>query len=342
MAFELVRRVVAARAVRRAHEQIDFLLVEDVAVDLQADVAHDDDTPLAARHVHRQIDHGVGFRRRRHDGLVGAVAARDVADQSPERVGIARPVPHAERLRARDATAIEIETDHVAPGSTQQLRRDLADHPEAEHADALAELRRGAADALHGDRAERRRCRDLRVAARRHAADEIARHVDVVGVVGLPGAGARDQVAGGEIGDAVANGHDFAGSRISNRPPLDIAVAGGHRGLRSDGGRNRQSPQLPARDPHDPVHRLARIAGAGAREMAHPRPVREAALDGGRIGRGDDCGSQRRDLGANADGRIVNAHEDAAARYDGTRHTRDDGAARVQKNLPHQIRAAKN
>ena len=121
---------------------------------------------------------------------VRAVPAGQVANQRLERVRVARACVQAERERASDAFGVEVEADDAASCRLQQLRRDLTDEPQTDDADALAELRRGPPDALQRDGADGRRRRVLQLAARRHAADEIARHAHVVRVVRLPRAGA--------------------------------------------------------------------------------------------------------------------------------------------------------
>ena len=103
VALDFVRGVVAAGPVRRAHQQIDFLAVENLALDLQADVADDDDGPLGARDFHREVDDGVRLGGRRNQRLVGAASARHVAHERLQLVGRARALLHTERLRAIDA-----------------------------------------------------------------------------------------------------------------------------------------------------------------------------------------------------------------------------------------------
>ena len=59
---------------------------------------------------------------------------------------------------------------------------------------------------------------EIHRAVRRNAADEIALHRHVVGVVRLTGARARHEIAGGEVVDALADRDDFAGRANSRRP----------------------------------------------------------------------------------------------------------------------------
>ena len=138
------------------------------------------------------------------------MAAGHVADQRLEGVGVAGAGVEAERERPLDARGLEIQTDHPAPRGLEQLHGDLADEAEADHADALAQLRRRATHALQRDGADGRRRGLLQIAPGRDAAHQISRHVDVFRVRRLPGPGGRHQIAGREIGDAVADRHDFA------------------------------------------------------------------------------------------------------------------------------------
>ena len=127
MAFDLVGRIVTAGAVRRAHEQVDLFAIEHLALDLQPDVADNHHGPFRPRDLHREIDHGVRFRRSGDECPVGAATARGIADDGLQRIGIARAVLHAEATRAADARGIEVEADHIAAGGAQQLRSNLTD-----------------------------------------------------------------------------------------------------------------------------------------------------------------------------------------------------------------------
>src|SRR5947207_2796180 len=97
----------SARSVRRAHQQVDLLAVELLALDLQPDVADDDDRALRARHLHGEIDDGRRLRGSGDQRAVGAAAAGRIAYCGLERVAVTGPSAHAERERARDARRIE-------------------------------------------------------------------------------------------------------------------------------------------------------------------------------------------------------------------------------------------
>ena len=59
----------------------------------------------------------------------------------------------------------------------------------------------------------------------RHAAHQVSLHRDPIGVIGLAGAGAGDQIARREIGDAFADGNHFAGRGVADAPSLRIELA---------------------------------------------------------------------------------------------------------------------
>ncbi len=152
--------------------------------------------------------------------------------------------------RALDALRIEIEAEHPAAVGLQQLHRDLADQAETDHGDDVAELRRRAAHALQRDRADRRRRGRAQRHAGRNAADQVALHDDPVGVIGLAGARAGDQIAGREIGDAFTDGDHFAGRGIADAPALRVQLA-----------RRQPAGQSPALIVHvDRVERQPRLA----------------------------------------------------------------------------------
>ena len=86
--LDLVRGVVPAGPIRRAHQQIDFLAVEDLALHFQPDVADDDDRAFRARHVHREVHDGARLRGGSDQSPVGAATCRHVTHQRLERVGV--------------------------------------------------------------------------------------------------------------------------------------------------------------------------------------------------------------------------------------------------------------
>ena len=143
-----------------------------------------------------------------------------VANQRLERFRHrSRPASRPSAARALDALRIEIEADDVAAGGLQQLRGDLPDQAEAEDGDALAELRRGAADALQRDGADRGRRRERSTRQPGGTRQTRLRLTDhVVGVVRLAGAGAGHQIAGRKIGDPVADRRRLRRPLSSRRP----------------------------------------------------------------------------------------------------------------------------
>ena len=181
--------------------------------------------PFGACDLHGEIHDRVRLGRGGDERAVGAAPAGRVADQRLEGVGIARAGVHAEAARALDASRIEIEADDIAAGRAQQLRRDLADQSEAEDGDPLAELRRRPAHPCIAIAPTVVDAASVHRTARRNTADEIALHADVVGVIGLAGAGARDQIAGREIVDARADADDLARRRIAGIPSLRVELA---------------------------------------------------------------------------------------------------------------------
>ena len=227
MALDLVGGIVPARPVGRAHQEIDFLPIERVALDLQPNVADDDDRALGAGDVHREVHDRMRFRRSRDDGAICSPTAGHVAYHGFQRVGIARALCHPQCPRPIDASRVEIEPNHVATRAAQELRGDLADEAEPQDHHPFAELRRGPAHALKRDCPDRRGRREVHGATRRNAADKIALHGDVLGVVRLTGAGARHEIAGCQIGDAIADADNLAGSRIPDPPSLRVELVHG-------------------------------------------------------------------------------------------------------------------
>src|SRR5262249_50627811 len=114
VAVHFVRRVVAAGSVRRAHQEIDLLPVEHVALHLQADVADNDYDAFGPRDLHRQVDHGVGLGCGGDEGTIDTASAGGIAYQRLQRIGIAGAIREPSARRALDAFGIEIEADYVA------------------------------------------------------------------------------------------------------------------------------------------------------------------------------------------------------------------------------------
>src|SRR6185436_8170297 len=80
-----------------------------------------------------------------------------------------------------------------------------------------------------------------------------------------------------------------------------------------------------------------RIAQAGLEIVTRERRVLDASLDGAAVGRLLRRRAQRRDLGADADERVLHANEDGAAVDDGARHARHHYAAAVHQKLSHRV-----
>src|SRR5205809_509218 len=114
-----------------------------------------------------------------------------------------------QRAYAVDACSVEIQADHATARGLEELHRDLPDQTETDHRDAIPELRPCPPKPLQCDSAEGRRRGVLEVAPRRHPADQVARHYDVVGVIGLAGAGRGDTIADSEIGDTLTHRDDL-------------------------------------------------------------------------------------------------------------------------------------
>ena len=142
---------------------------------------------------------------------IRTAAAGRVTNDRFELLGIARPVFHPQAARAVHSSGIQIEADDVAARRAQQLRGQLPDEAQTEHGDSLADLRRRPADALQRNGADRRRRRETHGAQGRNAAHEIAFDRHVIGMVCLPRARARHEIARRQIIDSVADRDDFAG-----------------------------------------------------------------------------------------------------------------------------------
>ncbi len=119
--------------------------------------------------------------------------------------------------RELGARRVRVEAEHAAAVGAQQLHRELPDQAEAEHRDALAERRRRLAHALQRDRADRGEARRLHRDAVGNPRDQVARHVVVVGVVRVAGAGAGDAIADAVLGDLLAHLDHHAGARVAER-----------------------------------------------------------------------------------------------------------------------------
>src|SRR5205814_4255110 len=130
-------------------------------LDSEADVPDDDHGALRTRDIHREIDDDVRFRRSGDNRTIGAEPARQIAHDRFQFIWIARPGVQSEVARAADARRVEIVANDAAPRSLQQLRRELADQTQADDGDTLAKLWTRPANALHRNRAKRRRSRVL-------------------------------------------------------------------------------------------------------------------------------------------------------------------------------------
>ena len=239
--------------------------------------------PFGARQLHREVDDGVRLGRGRHQRAVRAVAAGQIADQ--------RLAPRRHRSRRRRDRAPSARSTRAASRSRPITRQPAAlssctviwpMRPRPTTHDALAELRRGAPDALQRDRADGRRRGLLQVAAGRDAADEIARDVDVVRVIRLARAGGRDQIAGREIGDARRRPRRLR-RRPNSRSPSP-ARSDRTRPARPPPRRRRDARLARARQPalghlRQPPRGLARIAQAGAEVVSGEPRALEVALD---------------------------------------------------------------
>ena len=130
----------------------------------------------------------------------------------------------AKRASSCDTFGVQIEADHLTTRRTQQLSGDLADETEADHRDALAQLRAGSSYTLQRDRADGRRGGEIDRAPGRHATHKVSFHADEIGVVRLPRARARHQIAGRQIADAFTHGDHFARRGIADVPSLRIQL----------------------------------------------------------------------------------------------------------------------
>ena len=95
----LVRRVVAARAVRGGDQDVGLALVQRLAVEVEADVADGNDLALAPQHAHGLVDEVAALRRGRDHDCVGSGAVRP-----------GRGLPRPPRSGLSDALGAELAT----------------------------------------------------------------------------------------------------------------------------------------------------------------------------------------------------------------------------------------
>ncbi len=105
LALELVDVVVAAGAVRGRDQEVELLLVHVGALEVEADVADEDDAALLAARLHRLADDLVALGRGGDQDGVGAEAVGQLVDAAREVLARADPVRHA-RARAPSRSAV--------------------------------------------------------------------------------------------------------------------------------------------------------------------------------------------------------------------------------------------
>ena len=304
-ALLFVSRVVAAGAVGRAHEQVDFLPVEVRALRFEADVAHDDHPRSSPCHFHGEIEDGVGLGGGGDEHRVDTLTLGQVADQLPETFGVRASIGKAQRHRALHPVGGQIEAHHRASGGLQELRGQLADEAKTDDRDALAQFRSRPSHALEGDGPDRGGGSLHEVDALRDADHEVSGHAHELGVVGKARAAGRDLVPDREIFDSRTQAHDFAGHRVADVEADVVDVARGRGfgpvdGLRFDGFERGAARDLLGRDHHR--ERGRGVAGDdegvvdGARpEFARAEPPHSA------LGERPDLKAPVRDLAAYPD-----------------------------------------
>ena len=121
--------------------------------------------------------------------------------------------------RARpDAALVEIDADHTAAVRAQELHGQLAEDPEADDDERLAERRDGPADALEGDRAQASPCSPPGIPGSSGIGHrQVARNANDLGVVRGLRAGARNAIADLEISHPLADLDHGAGRRVPGR-----------------------------------------------------------------------------------------------------------------------------
>ena len=269
---DLVCGIVTSGAVRRAHQQVDLFPIEHFAFDLQSDVADDDDGAFGACHLHREVHDGVRLGGGGDERPIHAPPAGRIADHRLEALGIARAVLHAQAARAIHSSGIQIEADDVAAGRAQELRGNLPDEAQTEHRDSFPELRRRPAHALERNGADRRRRPEAHGAKRRNAAHEIAFDRHVVGMVCLPRARARHEIARRQVVDSLADRDDFAGGRIADAPSLFAELA-----------RRQAADSLRRRADVDRFERHTGSSGGTGRRHDHRHGTRAFRIDNQRV-----------------------------------------------------------
>ena len=153
--FDLVVRVVTARAVRAGEPDVQLLLVVGVPGQVQLALADVDHGGPVASQTGRRLDRGVGGAAGHKEHPVGPQAARrggQVLLDGGQPVGVRSGAEEGAGLLGQPAALRHhVNTDDPHPGGDQQLDDELADQAQADHASGIPELGAGLADALHGD-----------------------------------------------------------------------------------------------------------------------------------------------------------------------------------------------
>ena len=204
----------------------------------------------------------------------------------------------------RHAALVRVDADHAAAVGLEELHGELAEDAQPHDDDRLAQRGRGASHALQRDRAQRHRRGVLDGDALGHLHREVHGHVDQFRVVRDARARARDAVAHGEALDALAHGHHAPGGRVTRGLP----------------GREHAADHLGgARDAVGARH-LDRLEDVGG--LPERAPVeRHRAF------------RQARRLGARADARGLDPHQEVARADARGRHLGHHRAPALEEHL---------
>ena len=238
-ALQLVPVVVPARAVGPGEPDVEFLVVVGVPGQVELGLADVDHPGPVPGQLGRGLDRRVGGAARGQEDMVGTAATGQLVQRGRhggQALLVRGRAGHRARLLGQPAASL----DHVQPddpdtGRDQQPDHQLADQAEADDQGGLAELRLGAAHALHGDGAHGGERGVFGGHAPRHRGAQVDRDPVVLGVQRELVAGRRDQLAGLELLGPRAHLDDHSAQRVAQRGVgvelVHHLLVGGHRAL---------------------------------------------------------------------------------------------------------------
>ena len=199
----------------------DFQLFLEIGVarDIHLDVADDDHPGPVAAVAGNVLERGAGILRPRAQqhgvDTVAVGGRRHLGSQARiVRLGGDQDPVFARQVQLR---LLEVEADDLQPGGAAELQHDLADQAEPDHQNRRPQLLVRLAQPVHGNGAKGHVGGVLVGDALGHRHEQVGRDGGDLGVISVPGAGARDPVADGNAFDSVAYGQHLADQRIAKR-----------------------------------------------------------------------------------------------------------------------------